>query len=66
MKCNHSCDCCEILCSDAIKKNNESLSNQLEKIKSLEAELEKVKEENRRLKSDLGSAEFCLKLSNAR
>ena len=51
MECNHSCDCCEILCSDAIKKNNESLSNQLEKIKSLESELEKAREENLRMRN---------------
>ena len=42
MKCNHNCDCCEILCADSIKKHNESINNQIEKIESLKKKLEKA------------------------
>ena len=40
-KCNNDCSCCEILCSDAIEKNNQSLDVLMELLKQKDAEIEK-------------------------
>lgn len=49
MICDHDCSCCEVLCSDAIEKNNKAINSQIEKIQSLEQEVSRLKEENQNL-----------------